>query len=401
MMALNRYRLDSLADKGHRSAKLAQTLLEHPDRLLSTILLGNNIANLTAVSVASIIAFRLYGEGAIAYSGFLLTFFVLVFAEIAPKSLAASEPERIAFPASYILFGLQKIFYDWIPIIRLINAIGTRVLRPFGITPSKAASSLSSEELRMAVLNSGSRLSQHHQDMLLQILELDTMTVDDVMVPRNQIEAIDLEDDWDDIVEQLATSHHTRIPVYRQTLDNIIGIIHLRKVLHLSQTDDLNRESLENIVRPPYFIPEGAHLLQQLLNLQNNKRRFGLVVDEYGDLKGLVTVDEILEEIVGEFSTATPGLDEDAHPQEDGSYLIRGAANIRDLNKKLGWQLPTDGPKTLNGLILETLESIPEPGTSVLLAGHPVEVIQTRGTAVAIVKVRPPRDSDNKLEPSD
>lgn len=389
MMSLNRYRLHNLADKGHRSARLALRLLQHPDRLLSTILLGNNVANLTAASVASVIALRLYGEAAIAASGFVLTFVVLVFAEVAPKTLAASHPERVAFPASYPLFGLQKLFYDWIPIIRLVNVLGTALLRPFGIVPRRASTSLDPEELSIAVRDSEAHLSRQHQDMLLRILELESMTVDDVMLPRTDIEAIDLDDDWDDIVEQLATSHHTRLPVYRGSMDHMEGVLHLRKVLHLSRTNNFNRESLEKMIRPPYFIPEGSNLMQQLLNLQSQRRRFGLVVDEYGDLKGLVTVEEILEEIVGEFTDNTPALDRQVHSRSDGGYVVKGSINIRDLNRRFGWNLPTDGPKTVNGLILEHMESIPEPGTSVLLNNYAVEIMQTRGTGVSVVKIIP------------
>ncbi|MBS1269600.1 MAG: hypothetical protein MAG794_00551 [Gammaproteobacteria bacterium] len=388
MMSLNRYRLDNLADKGHHSAQLALRLLHHPDRLLSTILLGNNVANLTAASIASVIALRTYGEAAIAVSGFLLTFVVLVFAEVGPKTLAASHPERVAFAAAYPLFGLQKLFYDWIPIIRLVNILGTGLLRPFGIVPRKAPTSLDTDELRIAVRDSEAHLSRQHRDILLRILELESMTVDDVMLPRTDIEAIDLEDDWDDIVEQLATSHHTRIPVYRGSMDHVVGVLHLRKVLHLSRTSHFNCESLEKMIRPPYFIPEGSNLMQQLLNLQSHRRHFGLVVDEYGDLKGLVTVEEILEEIVGEF-TNEPGVERHAHSRADGSYVVKGNANIRDLNRKFGWNLPTNGPKTLNGLILETMESIPEPGTSILLDHYAIEIMQTRGTGVSVVKIHP------------
>lgn len=389
MMSLNRYRLHNLAEKGNRSARLARRLLQTPDRLLSTILLGNNVANLTAASVASVIALRTYGEAAIAASGFVLTFIVLVFAEVAPKTLAASHPERVAFPAAYPLFVLQKLFYDWIPVIRLVNILGTGLLRPFGIVPRRASMSLDPEELRIAVRDSEAHLSPQHQEMLLRILELESMTVDDVMLPRADIEAIDLDDDWDDIVEQLATSHHTRLPVYRGSMDHVEGVLHLRKVLHLSRTNKFNREELEKMIRPPYFIPEGANLMQQLLNLQSQRRRFGLVVDEYGDLKGLVTVEEILEEIVGEFTDNTPAIDRQTPTRSDGGYVVKGNINIRDLNRRFGWDLPTDGPKTVNGLILEHMESIPEPGTSVLLNNYAIEIMQTRGTGVSVVKITP------------
>lgn len=404
MMALNRYRLHNLAEKGHRRAAVALKLLQHPDRLLSTILLGNTVANLTAVSIGSVIALRMYGEAAIAIAGIILTLVVLVFAEVAPKSLAASYPEHVSFAAAYPLYGLQKLFYDWIPVIRLVNVLGRAILRPFGIVPRKTSTSLDTDELRIAVRDSEGHLSPQHQSMLLRILELEKMTVDDVMLPRTDIEAIDLDDDWDEIVEQLATSHHTRLPVYRGSMDHVVGVLHLRKALHLSQTNNFNRESLEKMIRTPYFIPEGSNLMQQLLNLQSHRRRFGLVVDEYGDLKGLVTVEEILEEIVGEFTDNIPALDRHTHSLSDGSYIVKGNTNIRDLNRKFGWNLPTDGPKTVNGLILEHMESIPEPGTSVLLDEYAVEIMQTRGTGVSVVKIQPrtrPTDQTETTEQTD
>ncbi|MGA8259677.1 MAG: HlyC/CorC family transporter [Arenicellales bacterium] len=402
MMALNRYRLDNLAEKGHRRARVTLRLLQHPDRLLSTILLGNTVANLTAVSVGSVIALRLYGEDAIAAAGFVLTVVVLVFSEVAPKTLAASHPEQVSFAAAYPLFVMEKLLYDWIPVIHLINVLGRAVLRPFGIVPRRVSTSLDTDELRIAVRDSEGHLSPQHQNMLLRILELESMTVDDVMLPRTDIEAIDLDDDWDEIVAQLATSHHTRLPVYRGSMDHVVGVLHLRKVLHLSQTNNFNRESLEKMIRPPYFIPEGSNLMQQLLNLQGQRRRFGLVVDEYGDLKGLVTVEEILEEIVGEFTDNSPVLERPTDRLADGSYVVKGNANIRELNRKFGWDLPTDGPKTLNGLILEHMESIPEPGTSVLLNNYAVEIMQTRGTGVSVVKIQPrarPAEQSEAQEP--
>lgn len=386
MMALNRYRLRHLAESGHLGARYARRLLAQPDRLLGTILLGNNFANIAASSVSTILALKIYGEAAIAVAAFLLTLVILVFAEVAPKTLAAHHPERIAFPAAFVLIALLRGLY---PLVWIINAISNRLLLAFGVNFKKKLESLNAEELRIAVMESGSLIPETHQSMLLRILDLEGMTVDDVMVSRSDIEAINIEDEWEVIVNQLATSHHTRLPVYRGSLDNVIGIIHLRRVLHLSQTQGLNKEGLLSHMREPYFIPEGAQLSQQLLNLQNERRTFGLVVDEYGDVKGLVTVEEILEEIVGEFTRRTPGFDDEIRAQDDGTYLVRGTVHIRELNRKLDWSLPTDGPKTLNGLILEYLEAIPEPGTSLLLGGHPVEIVRTRGTAVTVAKVDP------------
>ncbi len=386
MMALNRYRLRHLAERGHRGARLARRLLDRPDRLLGTILLGNNAANLGASAVATIIALETFGEAAIAAATFVLTLVVLVFAEVGPKTIAATHPEAIAFPAAYVLYGLLKMTY---PLVWLVNQTANLLMRAIGIPMHRTADSLSPDELRIAVLESRGLIPESHQQMLLRILELENITVDDIMLPRSEIEAIDIDADWDDIVAQLATSHHTRLPVYKGSMDNVVGLLNLRKVLHLSQTGEFNKESLMKIMREPYFIPAGSPITQQLLNLQAARRRFGLVVDEYGDVKGLVTVEEILEEIVGEFTGSIPGLSEDVYPQEDGSFLVRGNANIRDLNRKMNWNLPVEGPKTLNGLILEHMEDIPEPGTSLLLGGYPVEIVQTRGTAVSAAKILP------------
>lgn len=386
MMAINRYRLKHLAETGQRSARLTQKLLLNPDRLLGVILLGNTAANICASAVATIIALKLYGDPAIGIATFCLTLTILIFAEVAPKTLAALHPEVIALPASYILYSLQKILY---PIVWLVNQMGNGLLRLFGVPINKVSDSLSIDELRIAVRESGTRLASSHQQMLLRILELDKMTVDDVMVPRSEIEAININADWEKIVEQLATSHHTRIPLYQDDFDNVVGIIHLRKVLHLSQSKNFSRETLLQFMRKPYFVPEGSRITPQLLNLQAERRRFGLVVNEYGDIKGLVTVEEIVEEIVGEFTDDAPGTSDDAPLQDDGSYLVRGAANLRDLNRKFNLELPTSGAKTINGLILDTFEDIPNPGTSMLLADYPVEIVQTRGTAVTVVRINP------------
>ncbi len=385
MMAINRYRLKHLAEAGHRGAKYARKLLENPHQLLGTILLGNNAANLTASAVATILALRVFGDIPIALITFGLTLIVLIFAEVAPKTVAALHPEWIAFPAAYVLYPLQKAVR---PVVWVVNKASGCLLKPLVGDKKRAADALSAEELRVAVRESGKYIQKSHQNMLLQILELEKMSADDVMVPRSEIEAIDIDDDWDAIVNQLATSHHTRLPVYKGSLDNVIGILHLRKVLHLSQTNEFNRDGMMRIMRDPYFVPASSSLTQQLLNLQEERRRLGLVVDEYGDIKGLVTLEEILEEIVGEFTDHAPRLAEDVHAQPDGSFLIRGTANIRDLNRKMNWELPIDGPKTLNGLILEYLEHIPEPGTSIRLAGYPIEIVQTRGTAVTVAKMQ-------------
>jgi len=391
MMALNRYRLQHLAQTGHRGARIVQKLLERPDRLLGVILLGNNFANLAASAVTTIMALKLFGQAALALATGLLTVIVLIFAEVGPKTLAAVHPERVAFPAAYVLGPLLKICY---PLIWLINKIANGMLRVLGVPLDRKRDQISSDELRFAVMEAGALIPKSHQAMLLGILDLEKITVEDVMVPRGEIQGIDLDADWDDILGQIARSRFTRLPVYRGKLDNVVGMIHVRKVLNQIREGKLTRESLMEVISEPYFIPQGTPLNTQLLNFKDVKRRIGLVVDEYGDIMGLVTLDEILEEIVGDFTTEAIGKLEDIHPQPDGSYLVKGGASIRDLNRKLGWQLPTEGSRTLNGLITDYLEDIPEPGTSLMLDGYQVDVMRTRGTAVEVARIRPRAGTD-------
>ena len=385
-MALNRYRLKNLADKGHRSAKLASRLLEEPDRLLGVILLGNNLVNLSAASISAIAALRLYGETSIAIFTFVLTLIVLIFAEVAPKTLAMRHPEKIAFPAAYILIVLLWLLY---PLVWVINLVANRFLRLFNIKPQHNKNALNKDELRTVVSEAESLIPKSHHDMLMGILDLERITVEDIMVPRNAIEGIDLDDEWDDVLEQLATSHHTRLPVFKSSLDNVVGVLHLRRAIHAMQTEDLDREKLIELLRPAYYVPENTPVMQQLLIMQKERRRLGLAVDEYGDLQGMITMDEILEEIIGEFNTQTPGDLQDVHKQSDNSYIVNGMASIRDLNRNMGWKLPVDGPKTLNGLILELLEDIPQTGTTMLIEDYPVEVVQTKDAAVRMVRIYP------------
>jgi len=386
MMALNRYRLKHLAESGHRAARIAHKLLQRPDRVLGVILLGNNFANLAASAVTTIIALKIFGEASIAVATALLTITILIFAEVAPKTIAAMQPERVAFPAAYVLRFLLKVCY---PIIWLINQIVNQMLRLLGVPLDKRGDQISTEELRLAVMDAGTLIPKTHQAMLLGILDLEKITVEDVMVPRGQIQGIDFDDDWDDILAQLTRSRYTRLAIYRGSLENVIGMIHMRKVLNGLRENKLSRETLIQSMTEPYFIPEGTPLNTQLLNFKKTKRRIGFVVDEYGDIMGLVTLDEILEEIVGDFSTEAIGKIEDIRPQADGSYLVKGGASIRDLNRKLGWELPSDGSRTINGLITEYLEDIPAPGTSLMLNGYQVDVMRTRGTAVEVARIRP------------
>jgi len=385
MMAVNRYRLKSMADSGNRTARLILRLLEHPDRLLGTILFGNNVANIAASTLATVIGLRLFGDIGLAYAPLALVFIVLVFAEVAPKTIAAIHPEKIAFPAVYILAGLQLVLA---PFVWLVRFFSNGFLRLFRINVSAQSTALTTEELRAAVRESAGSLNDSHQEMLLRILEMQDITVEDVMVPRSEIEAIDLDDEWDDLVDELCTSHHTRVPVFRGSLDNFIGILHLRKFLSLSQTDRFNKKGLESLIREPYFLTETSSITHALQGLKARRRRFGVVVNEYGDIAGLVTLEQILEEIVGKFTTLAPGIDKGLIEQEDGSYIVTGNTSIRDLNRSLGWNLPVDEAKTINGLILEELQEIPQTNVGFRYNDLTFEVLQTRGTSVQSVRIR-------------
>lgn len=387
MMALNRYRLRHLVRQKHRGAQKASALLERPDRLIGLILLGNNFVNILASSLATVLALRLLGEAGIAIAAGLLTLVILIFAEVAPKTLAALNPERIAFPAAYVLGPLLKICY---PLVATVNWMANGVLRVFKVSPGDIdPEELSSEELRTVVNEAGAMISGRYRRMLVSILDLEKVTVNDIMVPKAEINGIDLEDDKPIILEQLTNSQHTLLPLFRGDVDDIIGVLHLRKMLDPLEHGDLDVDELHRYADEPYFVPAGTPLNTQLTNFQRQRARLGLVVDEYGDIEGLVTLEDILEEIVGEFTTDFAAHSPDIHPQEDGTYLIDASVTVRELNRAMQWGLSTDGPKTLNGLILEYLESIPEPGTSLLLSGYPVEIVQTSENAVKIARVNP------------
>lgn len=387
LMTLNRYRLRHLVKTRHGGAARASKLLERPDRLLGLILIGNNFVNILASTITTLIALRFGGETALAVATGALTLIILVFGEVAPKTLAALHPERIAFPAAYIYVPLLKIVY---PIVAFVNAIANAVLRAFGVQPGKGADThLSREELRTVVNEAGALIPKRHQAMLLSILDLEKMTVDDIMVPRNDIVGIDLEHDIDSIKAQIDHIQHTRLPVYRGDINNIVGIVHIRHIAHLLAANHFNEQNLDSVIREPYFVPESTPLHTQLLNFQRNERRVGLVVDEYGDILGMVTLEDILEEIVGEFTSDPSTVSQEILLQDDGSYLVEGSAFVRDLNRLLGWKLPTNGPKTLSGLIVEHLETMPEPGTSIKIAYHPIEIVQTADNMVKTAKVYP------------
>ena len=351
LMTLNRYRLRHRAKSGDKAAQRVSRLLQRPDRLIGIILLGNNFVNILASSLATVIAIHFLGEAGVVASTVAMTAVVLVFGEVAPKTLAALHPERIAYPASAVLVPLLKAFY---PLVWLTNTLANGLLRVFRVATVRNSSqhSLSADELRTVVLEAGVMIPERHQRMLLGILELEEITVNDIMVPRNEMEGIDLEDDWREIVAQLNRSPYTRLVVYRDTVDQAVGFLHLRRVLNLmAQKPDFDRADLESLIREPYFIPEGTSLTRQLVNFQQLRRRIGLVVDEYGDVLGLVTLEDILEEIVGEFTTDPATLGKrNLVPRADGGYVVDGSTAVRSLNRALDWKLPTDGPRTFNGL---------------------------------------------------
>ncbi len=394
LMALNRYRLRHLANKGHRGAHLAQNLLEKPDRLIGLILLGNNIVNLSASPLAAYLGYRLYGDIGVLPATILFIVAVLIFAEVTPKTLAALHPEKFAFPASYIYTPLQYVTY---PIVLLINSIANSILRLCGVSlKNQGLDSLSRDELRTVVKEAGGLIPSAHQDMLIGILDLESITVEDIMIPRNEVLGVDIAKDWEDIRSQIANASFTRMPVYHENLDNIIGFIHLRKIFARIVEDGISLEELKQNLREPYFIPEGTSLNKQLLNFKREKRRVGLVVDEYGDIQGLVTLEDLLEEIVGEFTNDPATLSTDIHPQDDGSYVIDAGANVRDINKALHWDLHEGGPRTINGLVLEHLETIPETGTSVLIDGHPIEIVHILNNSIRTVRIQHKVKSNNE-----
>ncbi len=385
LMALNKYRLRHLEHEGHPGAIRASQLLSRPDRLIGLILLGNNFVNIFASAIATIIGVKLLGENGIVVATFTLTLIVLLFAEVTPKTLAAVHPERVAFPASFILKPMLILLY---PLVWAINMITNRLLALFGVSPEDSISAaINSEELRMALKEAGSMIPNRHKKMLVSILDLEQVTVNDVMIPRNEIEGLNISAPFPEIIKQLSYCANTRLPVYAESLDNFIGILHVRKALHLLAQNNLTEETLNGIIKQGYFVPEGTPLNTQLIQFQRHKRRTGLVVDEYGDILGLVTLEDIFREIVGEFTANLLDEDKDIHPQTDGSYLINGSATIREINRNNHWHLPTDGPKTINGLILELLESIPDPGVSLRIDDYIIEVVQTADNIIRTVRI--------------
>lgn len=388
IMSLNRYRLRHLEKQNHRGAKRVSKLLDRPDRLIGLILIGNNLVNIAASAIATIIGIRLFGDMGILIATITLTLIILIFAEVTPKTLAALYPEKIAFPSSIILSLLLKLLF---PFVVAVNWITNGLLMLIGISPEQRQEhSLSSEELRTVVNESGAMLAKRDQNMLVGILDLDKVTVEDIMIPRNELVGIDINDDWKKIQKKLAQSNHTRVLLYRDNMDDVVGYIHLRDALKLLFKNQFTKTTLIRAVKELYFIPEGTTLNVQLLKFQHAKERLGLVVDEYGDIQGLVTLEDILEEVVGDFTTTMERTtSEEVHVQPDGSYLVDGSATIRDINKEMTWFFPTDGPKTLNGLIIEYLEDIPEANLSVRIAGYPLEMVEVSDNMIKTVRILP------------
>jgi len=388
LMAINKYRLRHLANLGHRSAKLAQILLRKPDRLIGLILLGNNLVNIMAASIATIIGIRLFGTNGVWIASLILTVVILIFSEVAPKTLAAVHPERVAFPASYVLYPLLKLLY---PVVWLINGLANLVLKPFRVhTNVELMEHLNREELRTLVKEGGKQIPDDHQRMLVNILDLEQASIEDVMIPRQDIVGIDLDDDWDEILRQLTSTVYTRMPVYRDTIDQVEGLLHIRTVIAKLAHGELTFDDLKRSVRSPYFIPEGTALTQQLLEFQRRERRMGLVVDEYGDIQGLVTLDDILEEIVGgEYTAESRARTREIRLLEDGNYLVDGGVSLRTLNRTLDWALPEDEASTLNGLLLEELGDIPTGKASIKIGPHIMTILEIKENVIGKVLIKP------------
>ncbi len=389
MMSLNKYRLKHLAKKKKKGAILTQKLLSRPDRLIGLILIGNNFVNILAASIATVLSVRLWGDAGLIIAPTVLTFIVLVFAEVTPKTLAALYPEKIALPASFILMPLYKLFF---PLIIGLNAITNGLLKLIGVEVDNIGDDqVNSDELKIIVNEAGALIPERHQKMLLSVLDLEKVTVEDIMIPRNEINGINIEQPIPQIISQLKTSLHSRLPIYRDEIDNVEGFLSARQAVKLLslEEDELTKEAILSVMTSAYFIPEGTPLNTQLLNFQRKKLRIGLVVDEYGDILGLATIEDILEEIVGEFTTDFADTSKDIQKNADGSVIIDGTTTIRDINRILEWNLPTDGPKTLNGLIIEYIESIPQAGTGMRLAGYPMEILQIKTNMVKSVRVWP------------
>ena len=387
LLSLNRYRMRFMAEKGNKGAQKAEKLLKKPDLLLGFILIFNNLVNISASAIATVIGMRLYGDAGVAIATGVLTFVMLIFSEIFPKTAAAAYPEKVAFTSSHLLTPLIKLS---LPLVLFINLFTQMLMKLLGLKSDQKTNSMSTEELRSIVNEAGKFIPSAHQEMLISILDLEEVTVDDIMVPRNDIGGIDIDDDWKAIMRQLNHAAHGRVVLYKGSLDEqVLGMLRVREAYRLMlDKNEFSKETLIRAADEAYFIPEGTPLNAQLVNFRNNKERIGLVVDEYGDIKGLVTLEDILEEIVGEFTTSTaPSLEEEVTQQSDGSIIIEGSTNLRDLNKLFHWNLDTEEARTFNGLILEHLEEIPEEGTVTEINGLQVTILEVSDNMIKQAKV--------------
>lgn len=387
MMSLNRYRLKHLRRNHHPGATRASKLLESPDKLIGVILIGNNFVNFLAASIATSISVVLLGDPAPLATAVVLTLVVLIFAEVTPKTVAALHPETIAYPSSLLLILLLKILY---PVVWVINIVSNGLVRLLGFKSvhDENQQQLTPEELRTVVYESSGRIPRRRHGMLLNILDLEKVRVDEIMVPKNDMIGVDIEDDLKDILDQISAAHHTRIPVYKQHMDNLLGILHMRSTGKFLKMETLNKAAILQETTDVYYIPESTPLHTQLFNFQKKKLRMAVVVDEFGAIKGMVTLEDILEEIVGEFTTDLTTNNKDIHAQEDGSFLIDGSATIRDINRTLSWELEASGAKTLNGLLMEILESIPDSLVGIRLDGYYAEIVQVKDNVIRTVRMR-------------
>lgn len=386
MLSINKYRLKHLVKNKNRSAIKVNSLLERPDRLIGVILIGNNFVNILASAIATIIAVRLWGDAGVAIATAALTMIVLIFAEVTPKTLAAIHPEKIAFPASWVLAILLKVLY---PLVWVVNGLSNGLLRLIGVHASqKNHDTLDSEELRTVVNEASGLIPPAHQEMLISILDLEKVSVEDIMIPRNEVIGIDIEDSIEEIIEQICQSRHTRMPVYNGEINKVIGILHARHAAVFLRDPTPSKAALLKATVEPYFIPESTSLNTVLLNFQKDHQQMGIVVDEYGDVQGIAALEDVLEEIVGEFTPPTQDEEEEIQTMDDGSFRIEGSTHIREINKTLDWHLPTDGPKTLNGLIIETLEFIPEHPISLWVGHYLIEIQEIEDKVVKYAKLQ-------------
>ncbi len=392
-MAANPYRLKHLA-KTSFAANTAEALLKYPERLLSVILIGNNFANISISVILTVLATQYFDGAEDLIFTILVTLGSIIIAEVPPKTIAAIFPERVAIVAAVPVRITLFLFF---PLVWTTYALSNMILKVFGISMSqKSGGALSKEELKTAVFEAGKKLPRKHRAMMLSIIDLEQITIDEIMVPKNDIVGINIEEDWDDIISQLESCQHTVFPIYKNELNHTLGLVHIKNIMNLMASKTFDKTTFKEAIDEAYFVPEGTSLAMQLINFQKNKRRQALVVNEYGDVIGLVALEDILEEIVGEYTTDLITTRKDITPQPDGSILVDGSINVRFLNRTMGWELPLTGSKTLSGLIIELLEFIPESHTCLMVGTYPTEVIQTQNNRIKTVKIFP--ELINKLK---